>query len=190
MYPVIRLVKEVLVARKAPPLRPGDIHVSHHICWPWDLDIWNELNNGRTLTLYDLGRIPLAHRSGLLTAIRREKWGLTMAGAVVRYRRRVRAFQKIEMRSRLLGWDARFMYLEQSMWKSDGACASHAVYRAAVTDRRGIVATDRVLEALQIAPELARPLPGWVSAWLAAEDARPWPPMQDSRVLDELAATG
>ena len=60
MYPFLRLGLEVLRARRAPPLPIDGVHVSHHTCWPWDLDPWGELNNGRTLTLYDLGRVPLA----------------------------------------------------------------------------------------------------------------------------------
>ncbi len=180
MYPFIRLLASGLKARSLPELKLGETHISHHICWPWDLDLWMELNNGRTLTLYDLGRIPLAQRSGLLKLLARKRWGLTMAGAVVRYRRRVRAFDKIEMRSRLLGWDGKFMYLEQSMWKSNGDCASHAVYRGAVTDRNGIVPTNIVLQAMDLEPADAPDLPDWVKAWLAAEDQRPWPPMQDS----------
>ncbi|KMK65502.1 thioesterase family protein [Puniceibacterium sp. IMCC21224] len=178
MYPFIRMIKEVFVNRNAPPLGVGEVHVSHHICWPWDIDLWMELNNGRTLTLYDLGRIPLAQRSGLPGLLRRERWGLTMAGAVVRYRRRVRTFDRIEMRSRLLCWDARFMYLEQSMWKTDGECASHAIYRGAVTDRNGIVSTDRLMSGMGLNVP-SPPMPDWVKSWLAAEDQRPWPPMQD-----------
>lgn len=181
MYPIIRFAKDALRARSLPPLALGETHVSHHICWPWDLDIWMELNNGRTLTLYDLGRIPLAQRSGLITLLARRRWGLTMAGAVVRYRRRVRAFDRIEMRSRLLGWDDRFMYLEQSMWKTNGDCASHAVYRGAVTDRSGIIPTQTVMQAMGKADTPPPPLPEWVARWLEAEDLRPWPPMQDDK---------
>lgn len=178
MYPFLRLAKDLWITRNAPPLDVGQVHVSHHICWPWDLDFWNELNNGRTLTLYDLGRIPMARRAGLIAAMKRERWGLAIAGATVRYRRRVHGLERIEMRSRLLCWDARFMYIEQSMWKTSGDCASHALYRAAVTDRNGIVATDRVRTALGI--DRPSPMvPPWVTAWIAAEDERPWPPMQD-----------
>ena len=64
-------------------------HVSYHRCWPWDIDLWMELNNGRTLTFYDLGRIPLARRTGLVELLRKQRWGLTMAGASVRYRARI-----------------------------------------------------------------------------------------------------
>ncbi|WP_417723295.1 thioesterase family protein [Salipiger sp.] len=177
MYPLLRMAKELWISRNLPPLAPGETHVSHHLCWPWDLDLWKELNNGRTLTLYDLGRIPLARRSGMVAVLKREGWGLTMAGAVVRYRRRVRAFERFEMRSRLIGWDAKFMYLEQSMWKRDGECANHAVYRSAATGRTGIVPPDRLMQALGIEAD-SPPLPDWVRDWLDAESRRPWPPMQ------------
>ena len=120
MYPVIRLVTEFIRFRRAHALSLTGTHVSRHMCLPWDIDLWMELNNGRTLTLYDLGRLPLAKRAGLIGAMKRNGWGLTMAGAIVRYRRRIRMFEVIEMRSRALCWDARFIYLEQSMWKADG----------------------------------------------------------------------
>lgn len=179
MYPIVRLFKEMCLFRNAPPLALGEVHVSHHLCWPWDIDLWKELNNGRTLTLYDLGRIPLAQRSGLLAVLRRERWGLTIAGTVVRYRRRVRMFEKVEMRSRLLCWDARFLYLEQSMWKTDGECSSHAVYRSAVTDQSGIVSTARLMAAMGLETS-SPPMPEWVRQWTEAEAMRPWPPMQDA----------
>ena len=95
MYPFVRMVKEGWKFRKASALSLTDTHVSHHICWPWDLDMWVELNNGRTLTLYDLGRIPMAVRTGLIDVLRGNRWGITVAGNTVRYRRRVRAFDPV-----------------------------------------------------------------------------------------------
>lgn len=180
MYPFIRMAKDLWTGRNDPPIGITDIHVSHHRCWPWDIDMWMELNNGRTLTLYDLGRIPLARRNGLLRAVRNNRWGLTMAGVVVRYRRRIRAFEKFEMRSRGLCWDHRFIYIEQSMWKENGECANHAVYRSAVTDRNGIVAPERVMQEMGLGAMPSPPMPGWVADWIRAEDNRPWPPMQET----------
>jgi acyl-CoA thioesterase FadM len=175
MYPFLRLARNSFLARRAPPLGILDTHVSYHLCLPWDLDLWMELNNGRTLTIYDLGRIPLAIRTGLMALLQRERWGLTVAGSVVRYRRRVRMFDRVEMRSRLLGWDKRFIYVEQCMWKSNGDCASQAVLRTALTDANGIVTSDRSTAALGVEP-VSPVMPDWVLAWIAAEDMRPWPP--------------
>jgi acyl-CoA thioesterase FadM len=175
MYPFIRLFKEIVKARRMPSLGLFDTHVSHHICWPWDIDLFVELNHGRSLTLYDLGRLPLATRIGLDRVLLQNGWGLTMAGASVRWRARVRPFQRFENRSRALGWDDKFLYLEQSMWLRDGRCASQVLYRAAVTDSGGIVSTNRVKDAMGVTQD-SPPLPDWVQAWIAADALRPWPP--------------
>lgn len=174
MYPFVRMAKEMWKFRKAAPLGLMDAHVSHHICWPWDLDFWFELNNGRTLTLYDLGRIPLAMRTGMIPVLKKGKWGLTVAGNTTRYRRRVRAFHRVEMVSRVIGWDDRFFYMEQSMWRK-GDCTSHMLLRAAFTDAKGIVPPARVIAAMNhVAP--SPELPEWVKAWIASDSERPWPP--------------
>jgi len=180
MYPFIRMAKELIVNRSKPKLGLYETHVSHHICWPWDIDLWMELNNGRTLTMYDLGRIPLAGRIGLIGALKTNRWALTIAGASVRYRRRIRPFEKFEIRSRGIGFDDRFIYVEQSIWKRNGECANHALLRTAATDANGIVSPYRVLEAMGIEAE-APEMPDWVKAWTEAEATRPWPPMCDAK---------
>ncbi|WP_281859217.1 acyl-CoA thioesterase [Litoreibacter halocynthiae] len=174
MYPILRLIFQFFRHRNDPPLGPLDTHVSHHICWPWDLDLWRELNNGRTLTLYDMGRMPLAGRVGLIKALKEHRWGLTMAGASVRYRRRVRMFDRIEMRSRAVCWDDKFLYLEQSM-RVRGEATSHILYRSAVTGKGGIVSPQTVMNALDLKME-APEVPAWIKAWTEAEALRPWPP--------------
>ncbi|MEL7014353.1 MAG: acyl-CoA thioesterase [Pseudomonadota bacterium] len=179
MYPFVRMAWQLYLTRKLPPLGVLDTHVSHHICLPWDIDLWRELNNGRTLTLYDLGRIPMAMRSGLIAVLKRKRWGLTMAGASVRYRQRIRMFERIEMRSRPVWWDDKFIYIEQSMWKADGQCANHILYRSAVTGKNGIVPPDELAVAMGI-PAERPPAPDWVTAWISAEAQRPWPPDQDT----------
>ncbi|WP_126975469.1 acyl-CoA thioesterase [Frigidibacter oleivorans] len=174
MYPLIRLATGIARARRAARLGLFDTHVSQHICWPWDIDPWSELNNGRTLTLYDLGRLPLAVRTGLVDTLRRHRWGLTVAGSSTRYRRRIRMFDRFEMRSRALGWDGRFLYIDQSMWRGDD-CTSQVLIRMAFTGRAGIVPPAEVVTAMGL-PADSPALPGWVAAWIAAEAERPWPP--------------
>jgi acyl-CoA thioesterase FadM len=174
MYPFVRMFHQLHKFRHAPALPVLGTHVSHHRCWPWDLDPWRELNNGRTLTLYDLGRIPLGKRTGLHKALAEQGWGLTVAGNTTRYRRRVRMMDVVEMHSRCIGWDHRFLYIEQSMWKGDD-CTSQIVIRSAITSPSGIVAPVELLRHLG-QPVESPPLPDWVQAWIRAESLRPWPP--------------
>ncbi|MFV0384213.1 acyl-CoA thioesterase [Paracoccus sp. (in: a-proteobacteria)] len=175
MYPFLRYAKEIIKFRNAAALGPTEPHVSTHRCWPWDLDPWVELNNGRTLTLYDLGRLPLAHRLGVMAALKRKGWGMTVAGNSTRYRRRIRAFDRFTMISRVVGWDSRFIYMDQSMWK-DGECCNQMLVRSAVTSDKGIVAPALLIEALGH-PAESPPMPGWVMNWIEADAARPWPPL-------------
>ena len=58
MYPFLRLGWHLWRARQAWALPWQGTHVSAHRIWPWDLDPFGELNNGRTLTMFDLGRCP------------------------------------------------------------------------------------------------------------------------------------
>lgn len=179
MYPFFRFFKALWSVRKAPALDIGQSHISHHICWPWDLDFWAELNNGRTLTLYDLGRVPMAQRLGLNQTLMDNRWGMSMAGASVRWRVRIKLFDRFEIHSKPIGWDDKFFYMEQSIWKPDGRCAGHMLCRAAVTDAKGIVAPQIV--TAKIGHDIASPeFADWVLAWIAAENAKPWPPERGS----------
>ena len=180
MFPFVRLIKDMIVSSRQSPIGLADTHISNHICWPWDLDMMMELNNGRTLTLYDLGRFMASYRVGLFRALHRNKWSMAMAGCTVRYRRRIRGFERFEMRSRMVTWDDRFLYLEQSMWKRDGQCANHIVMRAAVTDKNGIVAPALVIKAMGYPDIAVPPMPDWIKAWSDSEAIRPWPPMQEA----------
>lgn len=174
MYPYLRMGLELYLARRGPRPDPLAPWISHHTCLPWDLDPWRELNNGRTLTLFDLGRVPFAYACGMNDALRAEGWGMTVAGTSVRYRRRIQLFDKVTMITRVLGWDARFIYVDQTMWKGS-ACTTQAVPRLATTSASGILPPAQLMERMGVSP-VSPPLPGWLSDWIAADAARPWPP--------------
>lgn len=184
MYPFLRMAKEMWKFRKAPALGLLEAHVSTHRIWPWDLDPWRELNNGRTLTLFDLGRIPMAVRMGFETVAREKGWGITIAGNTTRYRRRVTVFQRLTQVSRVLGWDEKFVYLEQSFWRG-GDCTASMMARSAFISKTGIVPPAEFLQAIGESPE-SPALPEWVAAWIAADGIRPWPPALPDGVRDQL----
>ncbi|MDZ7906253.1 MAG: acyl-CoA thioesterase [Cypionkella sp.] len=178
MYPYFRMFNEVLKFQSAPKLGPLDAHVSYHRIWPQDLDPWRELNNGRTLTLFDLGRIPMARRMGLDKVLAQNGWGLTVAGNSTRYRRRVTLFQRLRQVSRVIGWDTRFIYMEQSFWRDDpqgSECTAQMLLRSAIISKAGMVSPAKMIAAMGMDMP-SPPLPDWAAAWIAADAQRPWPP--------------
>lgn len=174
MYPVVRMAKEIWINRNARTLPIGEDHVTSLIAWPWDIDAFLDLNNGRALTLFDLGRIGLFQRMGVLSTLKLHGWYGTVAGTAIRYRKRITVFQRLELRTRIVGWDDRFTYLEQAFWRGDD-CAAHAVIRTAITSGKGIVPTSEVARAMDL-PDKSPPLPHWIRRWVEAEDLRTWPP--------------
>jgi len=141
-----------------------------------DIDVFWELNNGRHLSLMDMGRFDLAVRSGFLRAVHREGWGLTVGGASVRFRHRVPPFSRICLRSRMVGHDDRWFYFHQKIERGERLCSA-AVVRTAVIAKGRLVPVARVLEALGT-PASTQGLPEWVQAWIEAEGLRPWPPIE------------
>jgi hypothetical protein len=101
-------------------------------------------------------------------------WRFTVAGSSIRYRKRVTVFNQLKVNTRLLGWDDRFLYFQQSMWKKNEPISSILI-RSAVTDNNGIVESDRFAKVINYkGPELI--LPNWAKDWSRAESARTWPP--------------
>ncbi|MGR5457377.1 acyl-CoA thioesterase, partial [Vibrio alfacsensis] len=78
-------------------------------------DLFLELNNGRILTLYDIGRTALSVKCGLMSTLKKKRWGLVVAGSSVRYRKRIHMFDKITMKTQCVATDDKWFYLEQSM---------------------------------------------------------------------------
>ncbi len=175
MYPFIRLGLNLLAARRMPPMNPLELHVSQHRCRLVDIDIYMEMNNGRILTLYEMGRFQAAVRMGLLTLLKKERWGLTVAGTSIRYRKRITPFEKYEVRTKIATWDERFVYIEQGMYKMNGECASNVLLRTAVVEKGRSVPTDVLVAALGITEPRPEPAP-WVQNWIDAEATRVWPP--------------
>ncbi|MEM1235560.1 MAG: acyl-CoA thioesterase [Pseudomonadota bacterium] len=178
MYPWLRLSKTMFDGRKLPPMSLLDTHVSQHRVSLFDCDIFMEMNNGRILTMFEMGRFQMAQRVGLWQMLKDKEWGFAVAGSSVRYRKRLVPWERYEMRTQMLGWDERFSYFQQGMFKMSGECANHALFRTAVVHKHRGVPTTEVAEAMGADHDTGA-LPAWVKAWTEAEAQRPWPPMQD-----------
>jgi acyl-CoA thioesterase FadM len=175
MYPLSRLITSGLKASFGKKLAFGEISEIEFITRPWDLDMFLEMNNGRVLTLYDLGRFDLAIRSGFTKALRQNGWGLAVAGSTIRYRRRITLFEKVSLRTVPIGYEGRWFYLGQSMWVGDKP-ASNALLRTCVTEKGKAIGVSRVASALGN-PDWNPELPEWVKAWDNADNQRVWPPV-------------
>ena len=172
MYPYFRITKMLLTGRFKRKLTVTDKSILKMCVWPGDIDVFFELNNGRHLTMMDFGRFDLAARSGLLKTVKDNSWGLAVAGASVRYRHRLKLFQKYELHSEVVGHDDKWIYFHQKTIRK-GRIHSAALIRTAVTSKKGIVKVEEVMKAIGHIGEIPL-LPEWVKAWAEADQLRPW----------------
>jgi acyl-CoA thioesterase FadM len=158
------VVRAHFAARRGPrqdPLAP--VRTPTRV-WPGDVDINNHLNNGRYLTLLDLGRYDWAIRSGIHKALAPEGWQPVVAAATVRFRRPLDLFDKIDLTTRIVFWDEKWFYIEHGIEKS-GAVHMKALVRCTVLGPKGSVPMAEVLKALGEEERAVPPLPDAVRLW-------------------------
>ncbi|WP_201589088.1 acyl-CoA thioesterase [Psychrobacter sp. Pi2-51] len=179
MYPFLRYASTIAYAalqvKRGNTLTFKDTSEIKLRCRLSDIDNFLEMNNGRVLTLYDMGRTDFAVRTGLGKQLLKNRWGLVVAGSTIQYRKRIRAFDKVTMKTHIAGFDERWMYIEQSMWVKGKPCSS-ALLRTGVTEGGKVIETARVLAALDQS-DWKLPPTGYVAEWIESDSDRPWPPI-------------
>lgn len=184
MYPIIRFLTTCMKAFLSEKISVDDVSDTSFRIRPWDIDMFLELNNGRIVTLYDLGRFDYSIRVGLAKLLKDNHWGLVVAGSTVCYRRRIRVFEKVTIYTQLVGYEERWIYIVQSMWVK-GTPASSILLRTGITSRGKVIPTEDVIDALGI----ERPdseLHPWVKDWIRSEESRLWPPPKDRLTSKDL----
>jgi acyl-CoA thioesterase FadM len=142
-----RLLLTIWRARHRGPLGALDTSILDMRVLPIDLDILMHMNNGRYLSIMDLGRIDLMVRSGLWAIARKRGWLPVVATTTIDYRRSLTAFQRYQQTSRLTSWDDRWFYFEHQFIK-DGKIAATANMKTMIRSSSGAVPTADVLAAI------------------------------------------
>ena len=171
-----RMLWYVLTAWRLPKLAlPGDTSRLAFRVWPSDLDTSLHLNNGRYLTLMDLGRLDIMVSSGLWRAVLRHGWTPIASAIKIRFRREIKVFQRFRLETRLVAWDRASVIMEQTFvidgGERDGQIAAQALFKGGLYDRKTkkFVEIARLMAEIGVAAE-SPPLTPEVEAFLAADD--------------------
>lgn len=136
---------------------------------PTDLDLNLHMTNARYLSIMDLGRTDLLIRTGMLGMVKRERW-LPVVGSIdIRFRHSLQPFQRFTLKSRLLCWDEKWLYMEQRI-ESDKAVHSIATLRGLFRGRGRSVPSRVLLNGMGYQGE-SPPFPTEARCLLAWEEA-------------------
>lgn len=139
-----------------PPLEAFEADVVALRVWPNDIDFNFHLNNARYLSVMDYGRVRLLARAGLLKPILAERWAPLVGGVWITYRRSLALWARYRLASRLVCWDERWFYMEQTFTGDAGLVAIGWVKGALLDPRKGaVVEPQRILD--RVRPGLVSP---------------------------------
>ncbi len=131
--------------------------------WPNSVDFNLHLNNARYLSFMDYGRTHLLARVRLLEHIIRSRWTPLVGAVWMTYRRSLPLFATFTLSSRLMCWDERWFYLEQTFTAPEGLAAVGWV-KGILRGSEGNLDPQDVLE--HVAPGVVSPpIPDAIVAW-------------------------
>ncbi|WP_308159164.1 thioesterase family protein [Curtobacterium sp. ISL-83] len=163
------LMLRVRLASLRPGRRPslwGEARTSFRVL-PTDLDPLRHVNNGKYLSLLDLGRYDLLTRSGFWAAASDLGWYAVVAAQTITYKRSLTLWQRFELVTRVLGVDERAVYMEQTFVRRGDVVARAVVQARFLRKAGGTVTPTELIEATGGAPRDLT-VPEWVGAWADA----------------------
>ena len=163
MMLLLRIIKVVLKGLKAPRLKPLDESRISMRVWPNDLDLNLHMNNGRYLSIMDLGRVDLMARTGILRLMVKNRWRPMVGSAFIRFRRGLRPFSRYDLVTRILCWDEKWFFMEQRFEQGGEVCAS-AYVKGLFVGPRDKVGTAELAQAVGH-QDGSPPMPETIRAW-------------------------
>ena len=137
--------------------------------WPMDCDTNGHVNTARYFVFMEMARLDLARRSGLLMFCLRNRLSLMAMSAKITFWREIKAFQKLTVKSKVVGYDDKFICFEQKIVSDEGV-HSVAVLRVALRGKGYFYKPEDLMRDLHFIYE-AKPFPDHVAQWLSSEDA-------------------
>lgn len=133
---------------------------------PTDLDINNHVNNGVYLSLMDLGRFDLLHRSGAWGVMMKHRFYPVIASETITFRKSLQPWQRFVLETKIVGYDPKAVFLEQR-FVVDGEIYAVGFIRGRFLKRSGgTVSLEELSEVLGVEVSTDT-LPEWMRRWSA-----------------------
>ncbi len=164
MMLILRTLKVVLKALRRPKLHPLDTSRISLVVWPNDIDLNLHMNNGRYLSIMDLGRVDMMIRNGILSVILKRRWRPMVGAATIRYRRGLRPLSRYDLTTRIVCWDHKWFFMEQRFEQGGEVCAVAVVKGLFVGPRFSKVDTGELAASVGFTGD-SPPMPESIRSW-------------------------
>jgi len=164
IFRLIWIIIEGFFRRKLHPLSESVLQLR---VLPNDLDLNFHMNNGRFLSLMDLGRLDLLIRTDLAAALVKHRWQPLVGAVNIRYKVSLLPFQRYKLRTKVIGWDEKWFYIEQRFEKKNRTVAVGLV-KALFRGQHRNITPEETLRLIQVNIDPPK-MPDQVLKWLSME---------------------
>nr|WP_208382364.1 thioesterase family protein [Microbacterium ulmi] len=161
------MLRARLRLRAGKRLAPHEVGRITLTTMPTDLDVLRHMNNGRYLSLMDLGRWDLLVRTGVAGAMKSHGWYAVVSSETITFRKSLQPWQRFDVESRMIGHDDRAVYMEHRC-VVDGEIYARAIVRARMMKRSGGTLSHEELFAAVGRPDGIPEIAQWMHDWAAA----------------------
>ena len=116
---IFRTMLHALLSRFGPRLQHWDVARTRFRVLPTDLDILKHMNNGVYLSIMDIARLDLLHRTGIWPIFTARGWYTVVVSETISFRKSLTVGQRFTVESRILGFDEKAVYVEQRFVRPD-----------------------------------------------------------------------
>ncbi len=154
----------VWLYRRGPRIHVHDVGRIHFRVLPTDLDVLGHMNNGVYLSIMDLGRMDLLQRSGVWSRFAKAGFYPVIANETISFRKSLLPWQRFTIETRIVGYDAKAVYIEQRAVVKGEVYAQAIVRGRFVRKSGGTVSLAEIIEVTG-ADTSDLSVPGWVERW-------------------------
>lgn len=150
MYPWFRIINIIRKTRRQDDFKPGQESRLSMRCLPGDIDTNLHINNGRYLTLADVGRFQQFRQSGIWGIAMKNGWAPMLGGVQVAFTREIRLWQRFELRSSIETWEDTQVLGRHRFILPDGRIAAVLMTTGGIYDKKAgrFVLVDEAFAAL------------------------------------------
>lgn len=162
---LLLILKLPFLERDQDMLAPSILRM--HV-WANDLDFNLHMNNGRYLTIMDLGRFHLMAKKRMLKAIIKHRWQPVLGGVKMHFIKGLRPFTAFDLKTEVIWWDEKWIYMEQTFLQN-GTIMATGLLKALFTYQGKRLPSEQILGLMENSPQKPEQ-PEHLKHWLDAED--------------------
>ena len=147
---MIQLIRyAILMLQKPWAKTQSPLTLSSHTfrVMPWDCDLNLHLTNGRYPVWLDLVRTRFFIEIGAANLFVKQGWRSVLASQTVTFIREIKPLAKVEVSSKVLHWDRKYLYIEHQ-FLVDGKLHASALARVAMLRAGRVRSFSAMLEAI------------------------------------------